>query len=453
MNQDFKLLSICIPTYNGSKYIRKNLDEIVNQIISYKLNYIEVIISDNCSTDNTYEIIKEYSNKYPNLISINRNNINLGYDGNVLKLCSLSKGKYIHIFGDDDFYAPSGLKRLCETLLKYPELSVCILSNYYLQNSNFGNIVSRKGLQDQFYIDDRIYINDSDNFIIDIEDRAWPNTNIVYRRDYYEQIPNLKEFIKKDWIHIYIMLYIAAKWQNCYIFADKYPIVIDRVDVQTWLNNIDGPRIYFNNLWVYSFTNKLGYSPKVFEWYRKKLLSEYIKNVQYRRSHSFRINVNYLLKYFPYYKDCTKFYFQFCNKFLNIMQSIFSVRNKHLKNGQIKEKILNIFNFEYRLSLKRINKKIIFLHKFTDNDYIETSNERGHFKQFVRGNVYLEMLHWLNLNPQKGSEFTTFYNSLQRKINKKIIPYHIYLDDCKKFSKYYRKTNSINLTKKQKENQ
>ena len=42
MNQDFKLLSICIPTYNGSKYIRKNLDEIVNQIISYKLNYIEV---------------------------------------------------------------------------------------------------------------------------------------------------------------------------------------------------------------------------------------------------------------------------------------------------------------------------------------------------------------------------------------------------------------------------
>ena len=441
MKVDSKLLSICIPTYNGEKYIKYNIDIIIKQIIEYNFNDVEVLVSDNCSTDSIPQIMSEYTKKYPNIIRYSRNNENLGFDGNIMKLCELADGKFIHLFGDDDYYAPSGLKRLHDVLKNKDELSICVLSNYYHRNDNYNEIVSRKGLQNEFYIKDRQYINDSDNFIIDIEDRAWPNTNLVFRKEYYNQIPDLQQFFKKDWIHFYILLYIAKKWQNCYLFADKYPIVINRVGVQKWLNNTDGPRIYFNNLWTYSFANKLGYSPKVFEWYRKKLLSEYIKNIKYRRSKNFITNVNYLLKYLPYFKDCISFYSQFINKFLNlnILQSILGIRNNYLKNGCLKEKTLNIFNFKWRLSLKRINNKIIFLHKLSDNDYMEVSNERGHFKQFVCGDVYLEMRNWLRLNFQNESKFVLFYDSLKRKINKKIIPYHIYLNDCIIFSQYYNK--------------
>lgn len=363
MKEDFKLLSICIPTYNGAKYIEKNIDTILNQIQKYNLNYVEIVVSDNCSTDKIPQIMKNYVERYPDIIKYSRNEKNLGYDGNVMKCCEIAQGKFIHLFGDDDYYSPSGLKLLCEVLSKNSNLAVAVLSNYYLRNDNYEELVSRKNLNEEFILEDRIYNNDSDNFIMEVEDRAWPNTNLVFRKEYYEEIPNLSEFYKKDWLHLYIMLYIAKKHPHCYLFADKYPIVIDRVGVQTWLNNNDGPRIYFNNLWTYSFANKLGYSHKVFEWYRKKLLSEYIKNIEFRRSRNIFINFNYIVKYFYYYKDIPAFYFKYIPKFLfhRITNEIFSVRNKYHHSKRIKEKIFTCCFVDNRIFLKRINNKSIKL--------------------------------------------------------------------------------------------
>ena len=55
------LISVIIPTYNCEKYIRECLDSIVNQTLG--INNIEVIVVDDASTDNTYEIAKEYEGK------------------------------------------------------------------------------------------------------------------------------------------------------------------------------------------------------------------------------------------------------------------------------------------------------------------------------------------------------------------------------------------------------
>ena len=54
-------LSIIVPTYNRANYLKECLDSIINQ------NYpnIEVIVTDDNSTDNTKEVVKEYIQKYP----------------------------------------------------------------------------------------------------------------------------------------------------------------------------------------------------------------------------------------------------------------------------------------------------------------------------------------------------------------------------------------------------
>ena len=70
------LLSICIPTYNGQKYIKHNIDIIIEQITKYHLNGIEIIVSDNCSTDSTPQIVKQIKEKYPNIIRYYRNKKN-----------------------------------------------------------------------------------------------------------------------------------------------------------------------------------------------------------------------------------------------------------------------------------------------------------------------------------------------------------------------------------------
>ena len=59
------LLSICIPTYNRAEYLAKSLDSL---IVQPEFSQIEVVISDNASTDNTEEVCKHYREKYPNIV-------------------------------------------------------------------------------------------------------------------------------------------------------------------------------------------------------------------------------------------------------------------------------------------------------------------------------------------------------------------------------------------------
>lgn len=426
------ILSICIPTYNGGKYIQNNIDIIINQIQEYNLSGVEIVVSDNCSTDNIPEIMAEYQEKYPEIIHYNRNETNLGYDGNVMKLCSIAKGRFIHLFGDDDYYSPNGLKRLYDVLVKNEDLSVLVLSNYYLRNDYYGLIVSRKNLNENYLLKDKIYVNNSDNFIIDVEDRAWPNTNLVFRKEYFDKIPDLTKFYKKDWIHLYVLLYLAKKWPNCYLFADKYPIVINRVGVQSWLNNDDGPRIYFNNLWVYSFADKLGYSGKVFEWYRKTLLSEYIKNITFRRSNNFFINIGYIIKYFRYWNDLPSFYTKFIIEYLKPVETIFSIKNE--KTLSKKYKVLTILGL--RFYIKEYYKPVLeIVNKLKESDIILIQNQKGNLKQFVTGDFYSEMFEMLNNSVENKCPAEKFFKRIARLKNKNLIPYAVYLSDCLDYQK------------------
>lgn len=433
IQNDSKLLSICIPTYNGDKYIQNNIDIIVSQILQYNLCDIEIVVSDNCSNDKTEHIMRDYVNKYPAIIRYFRNDKNIGYDKNVIKLCSIAKGKYIHLFGDDDYYAPSGLRRLCDVLHKYQNLSILVLSNFYMRNDNYDEIVSRKNLNNKYTVKDKLYLDDSDNFVMDIEDRAWPNTNLVFRKEYFNNISNLEMFYNKDWIHLYILLYLAKKYPRCYVFADKYPIVINRVGVQKWLNNSDGPRIYFNNLWTYSFADKLGYNPKVFDWYRKKLLSEYITNITYRRSNNLFINIGYILKYIKYWYDIPMFYFKFIPKYLDVLKFIFSVRNERLAIGNNVKKVITLLGFRIKLKKKSFIPK--FVHKFREGEILFLTNEKGNYKKVVTGSVFIEMLETLEYLNKSSLVDKVFLENLRSLSRKKYVPYSKYLKICYEYTK------------------
>ncbi|MCJ8327998.1 MAG: glycosyltransferase family 2 protein [Campylobacterales bacterium] len=93
------LVSIAMCTYNGERYLKEQLDSILNQ--SYK--NIEIIICDDKSTDNTIEIIKNYLNKFDN-IKLFENKDNLGFVKNFEKVISLCKGEYISLCDQDDIW-------------------------------------------------------------------------------------------------------------------------------------------------------------------------------------------------------------------------------------------------------------------------------------------------------------------------------------------------------------
>ncbi|MHA4894108.1 glycosyltransferase [Pedobacter sp. PWIIR3] len=93
-------VSLCIPTYNSEAYLEETLTSIKNQTYTN----IEVIIVDNCSTDGTVGIIKEFAEKYNWKYVLNDENIGAGLNMN--KSISFANGELVAVYHSDDIYDP-----------------------------------------------------------------------------------------------------------------------------------------------------------------------------------------------------------------------------------------------------------------------------------------------------------------------------------------------------------
>ena len=112
MNCDV-LISIALTTYNGEKYLSKQLDSILSQ--THKK--IEIVICDDGSTDNTINIINDYSQKYTN-IKLHLNDVRLGYVKNFEKAIGFCSGDYIALCDQDDIWEAYKLEVQLKELLE-----------------------------------------------------------------------------------------------------------------------------------------------------------------------------------------------------------------------------------------------------------------------------------------------------------------------------------------------
>lgn len=120
-------------TYNGEKYLKEQLDSILNQ--SY--NNFELLIQDDCSTDSTVEILNSYKNKMNMKIFVNETN--LGYIKNFEKITKKAEGDFIALCDQDDIWEEDKI----ELLLNNIGESSLIYSDSLLVN-NSGNSLNIK---------------------------------------------------------------------------------------------------------------------------------------------------------------------------------------------------------------------------------------------------------------------------------------------------------------------
>ncbi len=105
-----KLLTIAIPTYNRAPFLKECISKILTQIRGYE-DRIELLVSDNCSTDETENIVQGFiSDGAP--IRYNRNETNLGMDGNFVYCFEHATGEYVWILGDDDYLVEGAITKL-----------------------------------------------------------------------------------------------------------------------------------------------------------------------------------------------------------------------------------------------------------------------------------------------------------------------------------------------------
>lgn len=109
-------LSICIPTYNRSSYLKRFLEKLYAEITKFSLqDQVEVIVSDNASADDTSDIVQSFVEQG---LIYSRNENNIGPDANFLKLFEMSTGEYIWLPGDDDLFADDFLPYVLQTAEK-----------------------------------------------------------------------------------------------------------------------------------------------------------------------------------------------------------------------------------------------------------------------------------------------------------------------------------------------
>lgn len=124
MENENIMVSILCLAYNHEKYIRQCLDGFVMQKTNFKF---EVIVHDDASTDNTANIIREYEEKYPEIIKPIYQKENQYSQGKKNILFPLTKGKYIAICEGDDFWTDDyKLQKQVDTLENNPNCKCCV---------------------------------------------------------------------------------------------------------------------------------------------------------------------------------------------------------------------------------------------------------------------------------------------------------------------------------------
>lgn len=130
------MISIAMTTYNGEKFIEKQLESILSQTMLPH----EIIICDDCSTDKTVEIIKKVINGNDSGIKIKlvENQENLGYVKNFHKAISMTKGKYIFLADQDDIWNKEKIEIMINMMKKTDAVAMC--SDFVLIDQNDNRI-------------------------------------------------------------------------------------------------------------------------------------------------------------------------------------------------------------------------------------------------------------------------------------------------------------------------
>lgn len=113
------LLSLCIPTYNRAAYLKNSLETIICQD-AFKTGEVEIVISDNASTDDTEEIGREYARQFANVLYF-RNEKNIVNDNFPLAL-SRANGTLRRLCNDTLCYREGSLRRMCDAVSRYKDV-------------------------------------------------------------------------------------------------------------------------------------------------------------------------------------------------------------------------------------------------------------------------------------------------------------------------------------------
>jgi abequosyltransferase len=152
------ILTIAIPTYNRSHYLRECLEILLPQVVA-AAPAAQVMVLNNNSTDDTAKVAVEFLARFPQCLTVINNPENIGADANIAKCFSEIHTQYGWIFGDDDVLVPGALDILVGYLRKR-EYGVVHIRSYSYKGDALKARSAPKGRYEEYTsdnIEDMLY--------------------------------------------------------------------------------------------------------------------------------------------------------------------------------------------------------------------------------------------------------------------------------------------------------
>jgi glycosyltransferase involved in cell wall biosynthesis len=274
------LLTIGIPVYNGEKYIEQTILSILNA--NFNWNLVEIIVSDNNSTDRTCSLVEKYSK-----INLFKHNSNVGFDRNVDQIFKYAKGRYVWTIGADDVIINTDV-------------------------SEINNVISDSNIYSVIFAGESLYncsgiITSAEDFLFKSNFRSGFISNNIINKDLWLST-NTSEFIDSGWIHFGMILKLL-KLNSSYILNKKYVDEIEETKFnKSWIQNGQGLLIGLNLVHIFDRVETWGYNKQMKKRLKLVIKGAYPKFIIYSKCLGLKINFSILKKFILLYFNFFSFW-------------------------------------------------------------------------------------------------------------------------------------------------
>jgi glycosyltransferase involved in cell wall biosynthesis len=183
-------VSVCVITYNHEKYIRKCLQSLIDQTTDF---YFEVIVGEDCSTDGTRAIIKEFVDNYPQIFKSILHDKNVGGCDNYRAVHFASRGQFIAHIDGDDYWHTEKLQSQIDFMESHPNCAA-VYTNAWVESDSGETLGTFSSGVKTFF--DLPYLIEMRNYLT--------SSSTLYRSEFRKlAIPTSGEFVD---FHIHIRL-------------------------------------------------------------------------------------------------------------------------------------------------------------------------------------------------------------------------------------------------------
>jgi abequosyltransferase len=300
------LISICIPTFNRSRILANSLESLINQDFFINNQYVEVIVSDNSSNDDTEIVCKKYLEKYPGKFFYYKNATNIG-DKNFQKSLSYGSGEFLKLSNDSLCYKHGSLQHMVELIKKNIEKKPVL---FFLNNGTpTPNRIYKPKNPDDFISKVSYFVTSIACFgiwrvdfdkLVDFNRRSdlqLTQVDVLFR---LLSEPNRQSLVDNKYLFGVQDVGGKGGYGLFNVFVENYFYLLDQFSIKTAVRNKEKRRILLNH--VALFDAESVYKNSFLKEDRFKILIKNSKNIRFIIPIYYLYYLAYLVKFFIKFK-------------------------------------------------------------------------------------------------------------------------------------------------------